>query len=105
MEGWISSQSGTANICPPPLGHRDVSSPSSLLPPSSRHSSVLRRGSQSRRGRPGRAPKAATEEKVSPPVLPEVTEVQQPGKAGLCIFKTSEGASWPSSKAQVQGKK
>lgn len=34
--------------------------PFSLLP-SSRHSSVLRRGSQSRRGRPGRAPKPATE--------------------------------------------
>lgn len=25
VEGWISSQSGTANICPPPLGHRDAS--------------------------------------------------------------------------------
>lgn len=43
--------------------------------------------------------------KFPPPVLPEVTEVQQPAKAGLCIFKSSEGAARPSSKAQVQGKK
>lgn len=45
------------------------------------------------------------QKKKFPLVLPEVTEVQLPGKTGLCIFKTSEGATWPSSKAQVRGKK
>lgn len=45
------------------------------------------------------------QKKKFPLALPEVTEVQLPGKTGLCIFKTSEGATWPSSKAQVRGKK
>lgn len=49
--------------------------------------------------------KSRDRKKKFPLALPEVTEVQLPGKTGLCIFKTSEGATWPSSKAQVRGKK
>lgn len=75
-------KSGMANICPPPLGYLDVSTqlPARFLP-------SLLCSAQSWRGQPGRAPKPR-QKSFSP--LPEVTEVQQPGKTGLCIFKTSE---------------
>lgn len=96
-------KSGMANICPPPLGYLDVSAqlPARLLP-------SLLCSAQSRRGQPGRAPKPR-QKSFSP--LPEVTEVQQPGKTGLCIFKTSEadirgagGSRGHRKKAQVKKK-
>lgn len=68
------------NICPPPLGCLDTSSQS---PP--HHSPVFRSG-DSWHGQPGQAARLATK---SFSWLPEVTQVQKPGKNGLCIFKTS----------------
>lgn len=68
------------NICPPPLGCLDTSTQ-----PLSHHSALLR-SRENWHGQPVRSPNPR--QKVSPH-LPEVTEVHQPGKNRLCIFKTA----------------
>lgn len=106
---WIFSQSGTANICPPPLGHGDTSPPSSrppvFLP------SLLRCGEAARAAAVGQAQSQnpPQEKKVSPAPLPQRCQRSRKfnslERLGFAFLKPLRGGTRPSSKAQVHGKK
>lgn len=81
-EAWIPSPSGMAKYLPSStwLSRHIHSAPFPITPLFC--SKAARAGTVSQAGR-------QTRDKKSFSSLPEVTEVQQPGKNGLCIFKTS----------------